>query len=162
MTQATINKFLNDYQNDLQKMNISLDQSREENVITENFETPESGKSIFETSSYQNISNFIKEDSDNINKLIPEVSIQSSEREFLIEENQELGNKTTISWGPNFQNLSQQEKKFIEDELESASKSLLEDEDFDFDLSQVGFFLFKFFVLIFDFRRVLIELQILN
>ncbi|XP_044253002.1 mutS protein homolog 4-like isoform X2 [Tribolium madens] len=202
-TRATINKLLNDYENDLQKVNITVDRSINENVIEfcdENFkgvETPQSFKDAFETSSYRNLSNFIREDSDNINKLIPEVGIECSERDLTIdgdehdivyyqrewfqqnggeekqinngdkssfyenevqngkfsENEKQLNNETFVqnekqfsnhsykatSWsfsGSEIKDLTEEELQLIEEEFESASRSLLRDGSFDFDLSQ--------------------------
>ncbi|XP_015838166.1 mutS protein homolog 4 isoform X2 [Tribolium castaneum] len=141
LTRAAINKLLNDYDNDLRKINVNIDLSGNQNVIEfcdENFkgvETPQSFKDVFETSSYRNLSNFLREDSDNVNKLVPEISIESSERDLRVSEgdiinndnNEPIFNKT---------NLSEDEQKLLEEEFESLSRSLLEDDaDFDFSSS---------------------------
>jgi hypothetical protein len=192
LTKAAINKLLNDYQNELQKIDVLIDfnmdngesgadLSPSENNFSGNFRveevathlslldvaTPRSVEGAFETSSYQNLSNFLREDSENVNKLIPEVTLACSEREFVLPESQQserqdssyskastgkektLPASTPTLWGVNRCNMSDDEVRSIVEELQSISESFSEDDDFDF--SQVCFDFSNYVLLIVGF-----------
>lgn len=130
---------LNDYQNELHKMNIFVDLSLQPQDHGDDERDASS-------STYENVSKFLQEDSDNINKLIPEVNLACSEREIFFDESDddvsnfepEQPQVANLSiCGTNVENLTPAELQ----EIESASKSLLEDDDDedDFDFSQVCF-----------------------